>query len=93
LYFEAPAAQYVTATSPWLSPWREKMHMRAIELTASEWQSLIQLRGNADNGIPISHRAKLLLLGVVANKGGKLVVTFERRLQLREHGCKASGKK
>ena len=62
--------------------------MRSIELTAAEWQSLNGLQDKLEKAIPIAHRAKLLLLGVAAEKRGKLVVTFEGRLQLREHNGK-----
>lgn len=59
--------------------------MRSIQLTAAEWQSLNGLQDKLEKAIPIAHRAKFLLLGVIAEKAGKLVVTFEGRLQLREH--------
>ncbi len=59
--------------------------MRSIELTAAEWQSLNELQDKLEKAIPAAHRARLLLLGVAAEKGVKLVVTFEGRLQLREH--------
>ena len=64
------------------------MHMRTIQLTTSEWQSLNHLQAKSEIVIPGAHRAKLLLLGVVAEKAGKLVVTFEGRLQLREYNGK-----
>ncbi len=59
--------------------------MRSIELSAREWQSLQQVKAGNETEIPIAHRAKFMLLGVVAEKVGKLVVTFEGRLQLREY--------
>ena len=62
--------------------------MRSIQLTDAEWQSLNGLQDKLEKAIPIAHRAKLLLLGVAAQKGGKLVVTFEGRLQLREYNSK-----
>ncbi len=62
--------------------------MRSIQLTAGEWQSLNGLQDKLEKAIPIAHRAKLLLLGVAKENGGKLVVTFEGRLQLREYNGK-----
>ncbi len=62
--------------------------MRSIQLTTAEWQSLNGLQDKLEKAIPIAHRAKLLLLGVIAEKAGKLVVTFEGRLQLREYNGK-----
>ena len=59
--------------------------MRNVDLTSSEWFSLSQLQKKSDEVIPDSHRAKFLLLGVVAEKAGTLVLTFEGRLQLREN--------
>lgn len=59
--------------------------MRPIDLTVSEWQSLNHLPTPSDEAIPGAHRAKFMLLGIVAEKAGKLVLTFEGRLQLREH--------
>ena len=64
--------------------------MRYIELTTSEWQSLTHLQNKSENVVPGAHRAKLLLLGVVAEQAGKLVVTFEGRLQLREYNSRTS---
>jgi len=62
--------------------------MRPIDLTISEWKSLGHLQDNSGQAIPRSDRAKLLLLGIVAEKAGKLVLTFEGRLQLREYNNK-----
>lgn len=59
--------------------------MRSIQLTTSEWQSLQQIKISSENAIPGAHRAKFMLLGIAAEKAGKLVVTFEGRLQLREY--------
>lgn len=67
--------------------------MRTIELTFSEWQSLSHLHGRTKADLPGAHRAKLLLLGVIAEKAGNLVVTFEGRLQLREHNSKTPSAK
>ena len=59
--------------------------MRNIVLTSTEWLSLSHLQKKSDEVIPNTHRAKFLLLGVAAEKAGKLVLTFEGRLQLREY--------
>ena len=61
--------------------------MRSIQLTTAEWKSLNGLQDKLEKAIPIAHRAKFLLLGVIAERAGKLVVTFEGRLQLREHNA------
>ncbi len=58
---------------------------RSIDLSPSEWESLAQLSdGSADKIIPIEHKAKLIRLGVAAEKRGATVPTFEGRLALRE---------
>jgi hypothetical protein len=59
--------------------------MSAINLTAPEWQSLNRLFTKQENDIPSTYRSKLMRLGVVAEKAGRLVVTFEGRLQLRDY--------
>ena len=64
--------------------------MRNVELTDSEWQSLNDLQGKINNEVSRSQRAKFLLLGLIAEKAGNLVLTFEGRLQLREYNEKLS---
>ena len=64
--------------------------MRNIELTVTEWQSLSDLQQKIKQEVSCADRAKFLLLGLIAEKAGNLVVTFEGRLQLREHDGKPS---
>lgn len=59
--------------------------MRPIDLTDSEWQSLNRLYSRGETDIPSTHRVKLMHVGFAAQKAGRLVVTFEGRLQLREY--------
>jgi len=62
--------------------------MRSIDLTVPEWQSLKELQEKIKKELSCAHRAKFLLLGLVAEKAGSLVITFEGRLQLREYNSK-----
>lgn len=58
---------------------------RIIDLTEAEWHSLALLpKILDDNSIPDQHKAKLIQVGLAAEKTGKLVATFEGRLRLRQ---------
>lgn len=62
------------------------MSTRPIDMTALEWQLLNDLWiSSGEDDIPNTHRVKFIRLGVAAEKAGKLKVTFEGRLQLREY--------
>lgn len=64
--------------------------MRTINLTTPEWQSLSDFQEKIKNELSCTHRAKFLLMGLIAEKAGNLVLTFEGRLQLREYNSKTA---